>query len=57
MICYGFEFISFRSMNFPDRYIRHRDFHLYADFIPQNDQLALKDSTFRITNPAIRWPQ
>ncbi|MFK4472569.1 hypothetical protein ABH897_002293 [Paenibacillus sp. RC73] len=54
---YGWEFISFRAINLPPRhYIRHRNFHLYVDFIPQNDQLALKDSTFRITaKPAIMW--
>jgi hypothetical protein len=42
---------SFRSVNFPDRYIRHRDFHLYLE--PANDELAKKDCTFWLVDPWI----
>jgi hypothetical protein len=27
----GFRGVSFRSLNFPDRFIRHRDFHLFVE--------------------------
>lgn len=47
--------VSFRASNFPEHYIRHRDFHLYLDFIRPNDQLGRKDATFRVTNPWIMY--
>ena len=39
--------LSFRSINFPDRFLRHRDFHLYLE--PPDSDLARQDATFRIT--------
>jgi hypothetical protein len=39
---------SFRSWNFPDRYIRHRNLLAYIDPIAAEDKLGRKDSTFRI---------
>ncbi len=41
--------VSFRSFNFPDRFIRHRDFHLQVE--PVNDDLSRHDATFRLTTP------
>ncbi|UCR86207.1 AbfB domain-containing protein [Pseudomonas chlororaphis] len=37
---------SFESLNFPGRYIRHRNLHLYLE--SGDDDLFRKDSTFRI---------
>lgn len=39
---------SFRSLNYPDRYIRHRMSLGYIDPIVANDKLGRKDATFRI---------
>jgi hypothetical protein len=39
---------SFRSVNFGDRYIRHRNSLGYADKIEKADTLGRKDSTFRL---------
>ncbi|ROO86987.1 alpha-L-arabinofuranosidase B-like protein [Actinocorallia herbida] len=39
---------SFRSFNFPDRFLRHRDFHLFLD--PVNDELSRKDATFKVVD-------
>ena len=39
---------SFRSWNFPDRYIRHRDNLGRIDKIVAADKLGRKDGTFRI---------
>lgn len=39
---------SFRSVNVPDRYIRHRQFFGYLDRIVEKDKLGRKDATFRI---------
>ena len=39
---------SFRSWNFPNRYIRHRSFLAYIDPIVANDNLGRKDATFRL---------
>jgi hypothetical protein len=36
--------VSFRSFNFPDRYIRHRDFHLFVE--PRNSANLVPDATF-----------
>jgi len=36
--------VSFRSFNFPDRYIRHRDFHLLVE--PQDSANLVPDATF-----------
>jgi hypothetical protein len=38
--------VAFRSLNFPERFLRHRDFHLYIEPIA-SDQDRL-DATFRI---------
>jgi hypothetical protein len=47
--------VSFQSLNFQDRYIRHRDFKLYLE--PATDDLARADSTFRILDGFIPGPQ
>jgi Alpha-L-arabinofuranosidase B (ABFB) domain len=36
--------VSFRSFNFPDRCIRHRDFHLFVE--SADSELARQDATF-----------
>jgi hypothetical protein len=36
--------VSFRSFNFPDRYIRHRDFHLFVE--PRDSPNLVPDATF-----------
>jgi hypothetical protein len=36
--------VSFRSFNFPDRYIRHRDFHLFVE--PRDSANLAPDATF-----------
>jgi hypothetical protein len=41
--------ISFRSFNFPDRFIRHRDFHLFVE--PADSDLARMDATFNLREP------
>jgi Alpha-L-arabinofuranosidase B (ABFB) domain len=41
--------LSFRSVNFPDRFIRHRDFHLFVEKV--DSTLAGNDATFRFANP------
>jgi Alpha-L-arabinofuranosidase B (ABFB) domain len=43
--------VSFRSFNFPTRFIRHRDFHLFLEE-PVGD-LGLRDATFTIVDPLI----
>ncbi|PHF99970.1 hypothetical protein COI66_30815 [Bacillus toyonensis] len=40
---------SFRSFNYPDRYIRHRDFHLYTE--PINHYPDHQYATFRMSPP------
>jgi hypothetical protein len=47
--------VSFRSLNYPERHLRHRGFHLYVE--PIADDEAKKDATFQIVKgfvPAIR---
>jgi hypothetical protein len=39
---------SFRSWNYPDRYIRHRLSLAHIDSITAGDSLARKDATFRL---------
>ena len=39
---------SFRSWNFPERYIRHRMLLGYLDRVVASDKLARKDATFRL---------
>lgn len=39
---------SFRSLNYPDRYIRHRLSLGYVDRIVANDKLGRKDATFKL---------
>jgi hypothetical protein len=46
--------VSFRSFNFPDRFIRHRDFHLQVE--PVNDDLSRHDATFRVVAPFVPPP-
>jgi hypothetical protein len=36
--------ISFQSFNYPDRYIRHRDYNLYIEEI--STELDKKDATY-----------
>jgi len=40
----GDRFVSFRSVNFPTRWIRHKDFHVFID--DADDDQAKKDATF-----------
>ena len=46
--------ISFESVNFPGRFIRHRDFHLFLE--PADSDLARLDATFTIVPPFIPDP-
>ncbi|MGM7722829.1 AbfB domain-containing protein [Metabacillus sp. Hm71] len=46
------ELVSFRSKNFPDRFIRHRNFNLWVESV--NDDLGRKDATFRRRGPFIQ---
>ncbi|WP_409193942.1 AbfB domain-containing protein [Bacillus cereus] len=46
--------ISLRSKNFPDRFIRHRNFNLWVE--PADSQLAREDATFRIRTPFVPEP-
>lgn len=46
--------VSFRSKNFPDRFIRHRNFNLWIE--PADSQLAREDATFRIRRPFVPAP-
>ena len=41
--------VSFQSFNFPDRFIRHRDFHLFVE--SADSDLARRDATFILTEP------
>ncbi|MDT0567148.1 AbfB domain-containing protein [Streptomyces sp. DSM 3412] len=41
--------ISFRSVRFPDRFIRHRDFQLFAEQV--NSPEELQSACFRIESP------
>jgi len=38
--------VSFRSKNYPTRYIRHRGFHLFLE--PADSDLAKQDATFKL---------
>jgi hypothetical protein len=49
----GVDSMSFRSFNFPDRYIRHRDFELWLDPV-ENSPLYRDDATFFMVQPAAR---
>src|SRR5215813_10805262 len=40
--------LSFRSLNFPDRYVRHRLSLGYIDKIVASDSVGRKDATFRV---------
>jgi hypothetical protein len=46
--------VSFRSLNFPDRFIRHRDFHLFVEIA--NDELSRNDATFDQVPPFAEPP-
>ena len=46
----GIDSMSFRSFNFPDRYIRHRDFELWLDPF-ENTPLFRDDATFFMVSP------
>ena len=48
------EWVSFRSANHPDRFIRQRDFKLYLE--RPTDDLAKADSTFRIIDGFVPGP-
>jgi hypothetical protein len=49
----GVESMSFRSFNFPNRYIRHRDYELWLD--PFEDTPPYRDdATFFMVSPATR---
>ena len=39
---------SYRSLNYPERYIRHRSFLAYIDPIVASDHLGRNDATFRL---------
>jgi hypothetical protein len=43
--------VSFRSLNFPDRFLRHRDFHLLVERITNDDDLGRHDATFIKRSP------
>ncbi|MFV0936135.1 AbfB domain-containing protein [Bacillus thuringiensis] len=45
------DLISFRSKNFPNRFIRHKDFHLWVEHV-END-LDRVDATFKIKRPFV----
>jgi len=47
-LTYAQEPSSFRSWNYPDRYIRHRSFLGYIDPIVASDGLGRKDATFQL---------
>lgn len=47
--------VSFRSLNFPDRFLRHRDFHLFVEAV--NDDLGHKDATFRFRTEPFALPE
>lgn len=49
----GNDSMSFRSFNFPDRYIRHRNFELWLDPL-ENTALFRDDATFFMVQPAAR---
>jgi hypothetical protein len=49
----GTESMSFRSFNFPNRYIRHRNFELWLDPF-ENTPLFRDDATFFMVQPAKR---
>jgi len=49
----GADSMSFRSFNFPDRYIRHRNFELWLDPF-ENTPLFRDDATFFMVQPATR---
>jgi hypothetical protein len=49
----GAESMSFRSFNFPDRYIHHRNFELWLDPF-ENTPLFRDDATFFMVQPATR---
>ena len=41
--------MSLRSVNYPDRYIRHKNFELWLDKIDFLDKLAIKDTTWKLS--------
>src|SRR5215510_5270614 len=47
-LSYAQQLSSFRSWNYPDRYIRHRSSLGYIDPIVSNDKLGRKDATFHL---------
>jgi hypothetical protein len=44
--------VSFKSFNFPDRYIRHRNFELWVDPVENTDRFRL-DATFLMQPPKL----
>jgi hypothetical protein len=49
-LSYAQEPNSFRSWNYPDRYIRHRQFLAYVDPIAAKDKVGRADATFRLVS-------
>jgi hypothetical protein len=47
--------VSFRSLNFRDRFIRHRDFHLFVE--PDSSPNLKLDATFRKEEPLVIIPE
>lgn len=43
------EWVSFRSINYPSHFIRHKNFELWIE--AGSDELFKKDTTFKITAP------
>jgi hypothetical protein len=46
--------VSFNSLNYPDRFIRHRGFHLFLE--RADSDLARRDATFRLHEPFAQPP-
>jgi hypothetical protein len=47
-LSYAEEVISFESVNYPDRFIRHRNFLGYVDPVVVTDKLGRQDATFHV---------
>jgi hypothetical protein len=45
--------VSFNSLNFPDRFLRHRDFSLFVE--PQDSPNLVRDATFTRQGPSIAF--
>jgi Alpha-L-arabinofuranosidase B (ABFB) domain len=47
---------SFRSRNFTNRFLRHRDFHLFLDELDLSRDIDRKDATFQIGDGFVPLP-